>query len=715
MGIRDLQTFMRLHYLASLNYEVLAGPVVIDGYGLMYELYGECNFDWRDGGRYPFYCDKVSRFLRRLVTAGITPIVVMDGLELDDMKFDTLFKRRQDSVITKEKIERSDTAKVRGFRYPTPPFLLQVFLEAVRQTECELIFPDGEADPIVMQTANDRLCPALANDSDFFIFPLSKGFILYHRESFTYNRTLKIFEAKIFRQVDFIKHKFADISLLYLIPAIIGNDFLDEADDIPVLPCFECPICERRPNNGASRIHALLKYIEDSRVRSLEEYERKHAGKMTCDNLIECKKIYSCERHRIAAAESIKQIPSWILRLHRSGKLSKHLTQALLNPHIVFINGAIDSPYEPSSSVLSSRKIRQAIYAIFRLEKVTEIYPNSGKLIAEEVYTDCQSPEGKTKEDTLLQRILHLDIPSCNLIQRSGLEEWFLVAASLNYWIKFKHRERVVVKALILSMIECYDRYFVHQDKMLDYNTLEWFPVLHIFSEWQSIYLDLITANTLLGTPLNALPPCMICNNHAAMLYSIQPQCAQQALERVLTDAKKYTLLMYLSSVSGLPTGAKNLTTKDLDVRKSLVLHKQTKYLHPHVHVHIPVGALVPRDARRKRHGEDSSMCNNEDIPDDCFDYTTAFYCPEETETDFYKDEISFYRDERELYDVEELRFKHFKTHKIKKESGKHYEKVEKLKWKKERRHDREIKERRILNTYIHNGCIMEDCDFELH
>ena len=229
MGIKGLQLFMTKHFLDKLEYEPLTGPLVIDGCGIMYDLYLECVLDWRVGGRYAVFKKKVTEFFKTFVNSGVSPVVVTDGLDLDGMKFDTKCKRKRESI---KAIKESIKARKRSIsKLIGPHFLLEVFLEAVRETRCELIFADGEADPVVMQIANERQCPVLANDSDFFIFPLAKGFVLHSNDLF---RKSIHYKTKVFRQDDFVRQWLApgcgelpiNNDLCLLIPALVGNDFL---------------------------------------------------------------------------------------------------------------------------------------------------------------------------------------------------------------------------------------------------------------------------------------------------------------------------------------------------------------------------------------------------------------------------------------------------------------------------------------------------------
>ena len=133
MGVKGLKWYMRNHYLdvPGFVYQPVMGPLIIDGCGIMYDLYEACKLDWRIGGRYAIFKKKVTEFFRTLVDSGIRPVVVMDGLDLDAMKFKTLCQRKKDNIriIRQGLVQWTDKIDT-----PVSPlFMIEVFLEAVRE------------------------------------------------------------------------------------------------------------------------------------------------------------------------------------------------------------------------------------------------------------------------------------------------------------------------------------------------------------------------------------------------------------------------------------------------------------------------------------------------------------------------------------------------------------------------------------------------------
>ena len=540
MGIKDMQWFMRKRYLKKLDYEPLTGPLVIDGCGIMYNLYRECHIDWRVGGRYSIFKTKVAVFFKTLAVSCISPVVVIDGLG------NTLCKRKREAI---KAIKGSIKARRRYIKKPvTPPFMQDVFLEALRETGCELVFADGEANPVIVQTANKLKCPVLANNSDFFTFPLTNGFILYNKEILQYKTASKKYEAKVFRQDDFVRKWLVcgtageippNNDLCLLIPALMGNNILQPTHGII-------------NKYGKPSILDAVKYIANQKVRSLDHFQSMCSNEKLNQNISRCIQIYSSERQSLdAGILTVTKLPKSILELHRRGCLPGYITQALVSSKAI-IKVPADSPYELNSSVLASREIRRGIYALVGLPEVTEYFARHGNLVQEVVRAKHLSSQGMENMNDFLSEVLMLDIASSPPFQESFFKRWHLVAISLIYWSKIKHRRKTHVKALILVMAEYFHSTSTQKNKYLPPFSNEWVYTLHVFSEWQFIYHDLCVANTLLGSPLEVVSPCSLYDGHKAILYSLNSQLASTAWSKLQSTTWHDTLLRYLSIVSDL-------------------------------------------------------------------------------------------------------------------------------------------------------------------
>lgn len=103
--------------------------------------------------------------------------------------------------------------------------ILPVFaMEVLQCPIMELCVCDGEADAKVVKIASKYACPVLSVDSDFYLFNIIGGYI----PSICFHWKSCPIIAKVYHLKGFLKQfKYHDVSLCYMIPAIIENDFLD--------------------------------------------------------------------------------------------------------------------------------------------------------------------------------------------------------------------------------------------------------------------------------------------------------------------------------------------------------------------------------------------------------------------------------------------------------------------------------------------------------
>ncbi len=92
---------------------------------------------------------------------------------MDDRKLKTIQKRALDRIEQCSKISRGGYGKV------LPLLTLEVFKNTLRELNIAHITCCFEADEQIASLANTWDCPVMSNDSDFFIFDLKKGVIIY--------------------------------------------------------------------------------------------------------------------------------------------------------------------------------------------------------------------------------------------------------------------------------------------------------------------------------------------------------------------------------------------------------------------------------------------------------------------------------------------------------------------------------------------------------
>ncbi len=116
----------------------------------------------------------VLSFIHSFIHSRIVPYIVFDGgYTTDDRKLKTVQKRALDRIEQCSKISRGGYGKV------LPLLTLEVFKNTLRELNIAHVTCCFEADEQIAALANTWECPVMSNDSDFFIFDLKKGVIIY--------------------------------------------------------------------------------------------------------------------------------------------------------------------------------------------------------------------------------------------------------------------------------------------------------------------------------------------------------------------------------------------------------------------------------------------------------------------------------------------------------------------------------------------------------
>ncbi|XP_065325732.1 protein asteroid homolog 1-like [Pelmatolapia mariae] len=200
--------------------------LIIDGAALYYSLYynSDPKLDQRCGGDYPGFKDEVCNFFKTLQVCEVTPYVFLDGGS-DPDKHKTLVYRRKD---TEEKAKTIATTKpedaVPKRCNVLPPLVKDVFIEILKEKGIEFKQCLGEADPVIVSAANQKQCPVLSIDKDFYIFDVHKGFL--HLDNFEWKskKDDKI-PAKLYTRSKFYQHFKLDPALMPVFASIAGNDY----------------------------------------------------------------------------------------------------------------------------------------------------------------------------------------------------------------------------------------------------------------------------------------------------------------------------------------------------------------------------------------------------------------------------------------------------------------------------------------------------------
>lgn len=138
----------------------------------------------------------------------------------------------------KQKLENAMrlTNGLRGKKRVMPALAFDIYRTVLKELNISFAVCDFEVDKEIGILANTLNYPVLSNDSDFFILPLTGGFISFENIEFNLqeirkenNRLLRFLSARLYHIDNFVQF-FPSFGreVLPLLAAILGNDYIDE-------------------------------------------------------------------------------------------------------------------------------------------------------------------------------------------------------------------------------------------------------------------------------------------------------------------------------------------------------------------------------------------------------------------------------------------------------------------------------------------------------
>ena len=600
MGIRGLTSFVDKHYVWQSVPISSIERLVIDGNNLCYNLYYRNGLEWSLGGDYPGFFKIVKTFFEKLQGLHIGLYVILDGIDYKGEKTATVHQRKLQHYerICKNHCQAEHKMGAANGRSASEDGVLpllgrMVFIDALREAGVTYLIADEEADAEIVAVANFYQCPVLADDSDFYMFNIKKGYITFHHFFRALEGTADC--VKKYRVTDFAdQFLHRNIDLRLLIPAILGNDFLKKV----VYPGLY---------NPETIIHCISRHFSTSED-FLDEVQDTVDRKSLHDNFSKAAALYNAELKKdpkeLSEVTNL-HLPEWLpVHQYRKGYFAKQMVRTIMT-HKCILPVIVDD-IQSQSSHHTSVQIRQCIYGILSPEQLVQetIRDKLKGTTIEELRISLHDEQIeplmlKTKSEPLTlnkipdlkiaRRIKHL----CHVLYCHRLvdhiqelpEEWRLVSASCIYW--YRNAEPTpsyyLVEALVQCLIMTYDdssdlpslsqvdREFSHQ---------HFLEALHAFAQWQCTYNDAVALNQLLQEPFKYISPACLYSGKVAMhcaslcLYSQIPALTSK-------QQKLYGSLMELITMHGNQTKVDkktNSATKDPKVTQSITSAHQNPF-----------------------------------------------------------------------------------------------------------------------------------------
>ncbi len=535
MGIQGLTSFVNREFKNWQNEEV-SGKLVIDGYSLMFCLYETC--DWTHGGQYSEFREKLRHFFHQLEHSEVEAVVVMDGVDVEGKKEPVIIRRKRDAVRTIDRYcgrERRSFASGSGV---IPPHTVRVFIMLLQEMEVDLLFADGEGDETVFKIASAYGCPVLSNDSDFFMFNVTGGYIPISR--FHWEHSVPI-RADVYYHKHFCEaFGMADLKLRLAIPAIAGNDLIPAVSDarftehvLKTITSFENRVNIKAVVNFVRTFPSFGVFKES--MKKLPNVDS-HARRKLEANCRQSEELYDSNQvvtlDHLKASTTLRlydstEMPSWVLKQYRCGDFL--CVYALICGSSILYNYIEDC--RKSSCTLASKPIRKFTYGLTGRQEVREFFREGLDLCEERVKVATSlngSPLPSLVQISTLPRAerarLFYSMLGCKDAESafSRLEEkWRLVIATTRFWFNACSPCSLEVEMLILCFVVLHTSTVKPQrlEEILEHfrKTEEWMDVLHAFSQWQSCYSDALNLNQMLLLPLPSVSPADLYNGTLLM------------------------------------------------------------------------------------------------------------------------------------------------------------------------------------------------------
>ncbi|XP_076448966.1 single-strand DNA endonuclease ASTE1-like [Babylonia areolata] len=396
MGIHGLTSFIDNNPHLLKDHQLHNCRVVIDGNNFYHFLYFYCNVRFQFGGDYDIYQRKISMIFSLFKSCNVEVFVVFDGAyTVDGKKFKTTLGRGRDRVYAAQRI-------MNGQRGVLIPCLAQhTFRQALDTLGIPHVTCDFEADNQLVTLANRWNCPVISNDSDFYIFDLSGGFIPLDYIDFRLHQlppetspdgsTCSCLPVQYYHVDEFIKcFKSLNRTVLPLFATMLGNDYVNAA-------AFEAFYQKKTPKIASRRYSAskkhqkivsVLYWLEDkqhegeliSEVLSFIRPERRQQVQRlltsSISGYLETQEFESfdlkafLEGDQLAAMQDTEAVvgvtgehlPAWFVAACRHGKIPVFLLNAVLLRHVI-LPAQVESKTFPAAST-ASREIRGVMYGL---------------------------------------------------------------------------------------------------------------------------------------------------------------------------------------------------------------------------------------------------------------------------------------------------------------------------------------------------------------
>ncbi|KAK7114746.1 single-strand DNA endonuclease ASTE1-like [Littorina saxatilis] len=496
MGIRGLTSFIQ--DIEILQYYRLSNcRVVVDGNSLFHFVYFERKVSCQFGGDYDVYQREICSIFSVFKECKIEAYVVFGGAyTVDGKKFKTTIKRAEERVGNANGIVKGDRKDL------IPCLAQQTFRQTLDKLGIQHVTCDFEADNQLATLANLWKCPVLSDDSNFYIYDLSEGYIPFKHMIFQPSAHGSSLQVKRYR-VDELLKRVVQLNRenLPVFATVLANDYVDG----DILSPFHRSLEKRYPSLRGKqnrKVKSVLFWLnvaggkEDCISQVLEHvrtHDHQRARKLFNDSINSFTDVREfvfnlrdfLEGNRSAADQNADRVtssrgeslPEWFVTACRHGEIPVSLLNVALSRTIFIPTQVEGASLRPSSK--TSRFLRRVAYGLLFGKNMQQADCQSVAEVVEYTKKGRRLQPIKVQKQTALQtsgRIPALkEIPNLGeeerraiLLETLGVSEEFvcgfdpelqLYMACLVFWAKrakclisLNHMKAIVLSAILLHV-----------------------------------------------------------------------------------------------------------------------------------------------------------------------------------------------------------------------------------------------------------------------
>ena len=541
MGIPRLTSFVQKEF-NGWKRDIVRGKLIIYGFSFCHALFDEhlINHSIVFGGDYVSFAKCIEKFITTLMQHKIEPFVIFDGTDFDLKKSKTHDSRRlQDAATVTNLLYAPDM--VGSNEHVMPLLSRHVMIRSVQSllNDDHYYVADGDADVDVASLGIFHKCPVLSADSDFYVFPLTHGYIPYSKFHWHDVDRAGAVYGEFYHCELFVKQfGIADQHLLALLPAIIGND------TIPPLDQYMSKIL---PAGHKSSVHSIVHYAAD--FKTVEECKSTLLRQKMIDPTIPIQNLETalqdyfissqvdyCGSKTMLKYKNGSALPGFVLHRIRTGAYSRLIADAVCLQE-VDLKVAVEDMLSQNWCHLIGLPIRRVIYGILcgsgaSVQEIqrhdrssTEFSYKSVRTIASIAYHRKQIPFpslvclGSDCDVDVAKKILYTVLECREKDFKSFSKDYRLLLAIMRYW--YTHctvRGKIIIlQSFLLFLQEPNKEAITKEGRVLGDKTgrssmpskaqFSRASFAHAISQWQSPYSNVHCLNQLLHEPLPLQEP----------------------------------------------------------------------------------------------------------------------------------------------------------------------------------------------------------------